>query len=496
MEVSQVAELGDRLSIFLDGFDDCFGRSEPREHLRSYVNGQLSNLPRKSVEPIALAAGTPVRTLQGFFERTQWDEERLRDRGQWIVARDHAHPKAIGIVDESGNPKKGRHTAAVQRQWCGRTGKLDNCVMGVHLSYVADDFQCLLDSDLFLPEDWGSDPDRRRKCHIPDDVNYRPKTEIAKSQIRRALANGIRVAAWTFDEWYGRDSGFLDELETLGQNYVAEVPVDFTGWLQEPRVLLRPRPQHLRGRGRKRRYPRLARKALPACEVRNLVKYSPIFQRQKWQRFRVKDGERGPMVWEVKHAVFYRKRRQELPGHAHTLIVARNALDSAEVKYFVANQVPAADGVSLEWLLYVAFSRWPIERCFEQAKDELGFDHFEVRGWRCIHRHLYITQITHLFCAREQHRLREKNDTQPLLDGRAGSHGGLRLGGGPTAAPARAGAIVSARLRSDSLLPAPQPTSSQVPYENNPPSPAAAGHPRGQASLLRTRRLILNHVAL
>src|SRR5438067_9141703 len=92
MEVSQVAELGDRLSIFLSGFGDCFGRSEPREHLRSYVSGQLSNLPRKSIEPIALSAGTPVRTLQGFFERTQWDEERLRDRGQWIVARDHAHP--------------------------------------------------------------------------------------------------------------------------------------------------------------------------------------------------------------------------------------------------------------------------------------------------------------------------------------------------------------------------------------------------------------------
>lgn len=427
MDATEISCLGTRLTRFLRRFADCFGRSEPREHLRTYIRGQLSDLPRKSVEPIALTAGTPPRTLQRFLESVQWDEQRLRDRQQQFVARAHAHPKAIGVIDESGNPKKGRHTAAVKRQWCGRTGKIDNCVMGVHLSYVAGDFQCLLDSDLFLPKDWAHDPVRRAAAFIPEDAVYRKKADIALAQIQRALSNGIRVAAWTFDEFYGRDGGFLDGLEALGQNYVAEVPSTFTGWLHEPLVLLRPTPQEMRKTGRKRRFPRLARKALPACEVRNLVTCSRVFQKQKWRAFRIKDGEKGPMVWEGKHAVFYRKRSDGLAGPAGSLIVVRNVLDRCEIKFFVSNRVPPSQGVSLEGLLWVAFSRWPIERCFQQAKDELGMDHFEVRGWRGIHRHLYITQLSHLFCARERLRLREKNDRGGEPHRRTGSECGLGL---------------------------------------------------------------------
>ena len=114
MEAHEIAGLGKELVEYLSKFSDCFGRSEPREHLREYVRGQASELHRKSIEPIALLNGTPPRTLQRFLESVQWDEERLRDRVQWIVARDHAHPHAIGIVDESGHPKKGSHTAAVR----------------------------------------------------------------------------------------------------------------------------------------------------------------------------------------------------------------------------------------------------------------------------------------------------------------------------------------------------------------------------------------------
>jgi len=278
MDASQMKNMGQRLRKFLAEFADCFGRSEPREHLRTYVSGQLSNLPRKSIEPIALKAGTPPRTLQRLLSAVQWDEQRLRDRAQWIVARDHAHPQAVGVVDESGNPKKGVHTAAVQRQWCGNTGKKDNCVVAVHLAYVAGDFQCLLDSDLFLPEGWANDAERRQAAGIPDEVVYRKKTDIARKQIQRALANGIRVAAWTFDEWYGRDREFLDGLEELGQNYVGEVPADFTGWLRQPEVLQKPTPAQMRQKGRKRHFPRLSRKALPAGEVRNLVVYTRPFQ--------------------------------------------------------------------------------------------------------------------------------------------------------------------------------------------------------------------------
>ena len=433
MEAQEIAGLGKELGRYLSEFDDCFGRSEPREHLHEYVCGQTSELHRKSLEPIALLNGTPPRTLQRFLESVQWDEQRLRDRVQWMVARDHSDPQAIGIVDESGHPKKGRHTAAVHHQYCGNTGKQDNCVMSVHLSYVSGSFQCILDSDLYLPQSWADDAERREEVYIPEDVVYRKKTAIALDQIRRALGNGIRVAAWTFDEWYGRDGEFLDGLEQSGQDYVGEVPSVFTGWMQEPEVLQRPRPQDLRRRGKTRRFPRVAVRSSRTREVRKLVTYSPIFQRQKWRRFRVKDGEKGPIVWEIKHAPFWRKRQDGLPAQAGTLIVARNVF-TGEIKYFVSNIAVGRAGISITWLLWVAFSRWPIEHCFKQAKDELGMSDFEVRGWRSIHRHLYITQVSHLFCSRMRDRLVKKNDRPRVPDRRAGARGRLNLVRGPGAA--------------------------------------------------------------
>ena len=122
MDIGQIKGMGRKLNRFLDEFDDCFGRSEPRESLRTYVRGQLSKLERKSIEPIALEAGVPPRTLQFFFSDGYWDQVLLRDRMQQVVARDHGHPAAIGVIDETGNPKKGEHTATVQPQYCGNPG--------------------------------------------------------------------------------------------------------------------------------------------------------------------------------------------------------------------------------------------------------------------------------------------------------------------------------------------------------------------------------------
>jgi SRSO17 transposase len=487
MDVQQIKGMGRQLKKYLKEFGDCFSRSEPREHLRTYVQGQLSDLPRKSIEPIALDAGVAPRTLQGFFSYQSWDEQYMRDRLQCIVARDHAHPNAVGVIDESGNPKKGKHTACVKRQWCGNTGKTDNCVVAVHLSYVAGDFQCLLDSDLFVPKEWAEDPARRQEVEIPDEVVFRTKPEIALEQIARSIGHGIRVRAWTFDELYGRGREFLDGLSGLGENFVGEIPCDFVGWLTEPRVLRHPSPQDRSGR--KRHYPRLSRKALPACEVRHLVTYSPVFRKQKWQRFRIKDGEKGPIVWEVKHATFYRRQGSEgLPGPAHTLIVARNVLDPGEVKYFLSNLVIKGQTVTLEWLLWVAFSRWPIERCFEIAKSELGMDHFEMRSWRGIHRHLYITAVSQLFCARVHQGLRgEKDSGEPLSDGRTSPYGGLCVGGGTRVSVVRQGHRIRADGSVHPLPPAEEPIGASVPLEDDPEKTQNAWNRCSQTEVLYTR---------
>jgi len=457
MDVTEIAGLESELVDFLGEFDDCFGRSEPREHLGTYVSGQLSDLERKSVEPMALAANIPPRTLQRFLELVEWDQERLRDKLQHVVARDHAYPDAIGIIDETGHPKKGTHTAGVKRQWCGNTGKVDNCVVSVHTGYVVGDFQCLLDSDVYLPKEWANDLARRRAAHIPDDVTFRTKPEIAIDQIRRCLDNGTRVAAWTFDELYGRDGGFLSGLDALGQTYVAEVPSDFTGWVRPPRVLLHPSAWELKQPGKRRRFPRLAVTAAPPSEVRHLAPKSSVFRSQKWHPFHIKDSQKGPIVWEVKHADFYRKRADGLPGPTHTLIIARNALDHDEVKYFVANVAAGSDIEKLTWLLHVAFSRFPIEHCFRQAKDELGMDHFEVRGWRSIHRHMYVTQLSHLFCSRMRQTLREKNGRARGTHRGAGSRRRISLRRGAVLTQAGTVDSIPAGVGSDRVSPAAQP---------------------------------------
>jgi SRSO17 transposase len=251
---------------------------------------------------------------------------------------------------------------------------------------------------------------------VPEEIGFRTKPQIALDQIDRALSNGVCVSAWTFDELYGRDAAFLDGLETRRQVFVGEIPCNVQGWVQKPAVL-RTAPKTSRKCGRKKHYPRVARRR-PSCEVRHLLTYSPVFRRQSWQRYRIKDSDQGPEVWEVKWAVFWRKDAAGLPTRRHCLIVARNVL-SGEVKYFLSNRVPGERNpvtgqyVTLRWLLRVAFGRWSIENCFRQGKEELGLDHYEVRGWHCVHRHFYVTQLSHLFCAR----VRQEYDTASSSEG-------------------------------------------------------------------------------
>ena len=186
MTLEQISALGRKLSLFLGLFVDCFGRREARQLLRVYVKGQLSDLHRKTAEAIALQFKTAPRTLQRFLESIKWDEEKLRDRCQQIVAQEHAHPEAIGCVDESGTAKSGNQTVGASRQWNGNRGKVDNCVVGVHLSYSAPGFQVLLDSRVYLPEAWANDAARRKKRMCPTRSSFRPNRKLhwTKSTVR------------------------------------------------------------------------------------------------------------------------------------------------------------------------------------------------------------------------------------------------------------------------------------------------------------------------
>ena len=428
MDAQTITMIRPALTEYLHEFDDCMGRVTNRFHLHTYVSGQLGDLDRKSIEPIADAAGVAPRTLQEFLSMLKWDDEAARDRLQRRVARRHAHPDSVGVFDETSYHKQGDKTACVQRQYCGSRGKLDNCVVSVHLGYVAGDFHTLLDGEPFLPEEtWNGNRARCRAAGIPDDVVYRPKWEMALEQLQRALGNGIRFSWLTFDEGYGGKPPFLRALDGLGQNYVAEIPVSFVGWTRPPEVLYREHASQKR-RGRRRKLPRLKVRNTPAVEVRNILTWSPVLRAVPWEQYRVKDGTKGPMVWEAKGIPFWIKDEHGLPSRPHHLLVARNVLKPDEVKFFLSN---APESTPVEVLLLVAFSRWRIERLFEDSKTELGMDHFEVRKYPSIVRHLTLTCISHLFLAEFclAHRGEKPGtDSLPGSDGHASA--GANLGSG------------------------------------------------------------------
>ena len=401
MDADQIRRLKPELTVFLHQFDDCFARRDTRAHLSTYVEGQLSELPAKSCEPMALAAGVAPRTLQEFLAQHRWDEDAVRKRLGEMVVRDHAGSHSIGVIDETSDVKKGDQTPGVQRQWCGCVGKQENGIVTVHLGYASGDFHCLVDGELFLPESWSEDRARCRAAGIPDGMVYRSKWKIALELYDRARENGMTFDWLTFDEGYGGKPLFLQGLDQRGQLFVAEVPVTFSCWTRAPRVT--ERPFRRGGRGRPRRVPRLHAGSPSPRGVKDLLQRWPALAHQDWTRYYVKDGEKGPLVWDVKHARVTMKNDDGLPGIELHLIVARNAVDHDEVKFFVSNAPPETSAAAL---LLVAFSRWRVERCFRDQKQEIGLDQWEGRRYRGLKRHLILSCISYLFLARCRERLR------------------------------------------------------------------------------------------
>ncbi len=401
MDAQQIRRMKPELTRYLNRFADCFKRKDTRAHMPVYVEGQLSNLPRKSVEPIALAANVPVRTLQEFLSQHCWDEDAVRNRLQQMVAKEHGGKRTIGIIDETSDVKKGDKTPGVQRQWCGCAGKTENGIVTVHLAFAKDDFHCLVDGELFLPESWSDDRPRCREAGIPDEMVYRPKWEIALELYERARQNGIEFKWLTFDEGYGSKGPFLRALDQRKQLFVAEVPANMTGWLEMPKVTTR----RTRRTGRPRNVPRLTKRSPSAKRIDALLQEHPILRDQDWEKYRVKDGEKGPIVWEVKHAMIIRPDKRGLPAETWHLIVARNVMDEEEVKFFFSN---APSNTSVGQLLLIAFSRWRVERCFQDQKQDIGLDAWEGRRYIGLKRHLILSSVSYLFLARIRNQLREK----------------------------------------------------------------------------------------
>src|SRR5438552_17724554 len=209
MTDQDLAQLGPAFASFLRPFRPCFLQDRTARHFDNYCRGLLSDLPRKSVEPIALAAGTAVRTLQEFLTTSSWEHDGARDRLQRRVVEVVAERPAdalgtVGVIDETSALKKGDQTPGVQRQYLGCVGKVENGIVTVHLAVTRGRFKALLDGTLFLPQSWETDRGRCRAAGIPDGVHHRTKWQLALGQLARAAANGLAVGWLTLDEGYGR----------------------------------------------------------------------------------------------------------------------------------------------------------------------------------------------------------------------------------------------------------------------------------------------------
>lgn len=413
MTFEQIASLQPALAELLEAFRHCFKRDKTFGYWQTYILGLISDLKRKSIEPIALAAQVPVRTLQEFLAFFKWDHERIDAALCRRVAERHASDRAIGVIDASAHAKKGDKTPGVQRQWCGESGKVDNCIVGQHLVYTDNDpvnpFSCVVASDLYLPKVWDQDRSRCEAAGIPDSVVHRPKWRMAIEQLERVIGNGVRFSYVTFDEDYGQIPSFWFALDRLGQYGVGEVRKNFACWIKPPSC-------------------RSLRDEHAARRVDNLGRYSPTFRRQRWRTITVKTATRGPVRWKVKSARVHLVDARR--GHNHPsmptdrrywLIVAKNP-QTGETKYFVSN-APAS--TSLKKLLEVAFARWHVEKCFERGKQEAGFGAFEVRTYTSLIRHWLSSRMAMYFLACQTKRLRgEKPADHVRADLRRGQYAG------------------------------------------------------------------------
>jgi SRSO17 transposase len=483
MDANTLRQLLPELKSFASRFEDCFVDRRCRDHLPVYLQGQLSDLDRKSVEPIALRAGVPPRTLQEFLSLLSWDQALMRDRVQSIVAAEHSGANSVGLIDETSFVKKGTKTPGVQRQWCGHLGKLENCVVTVHLGFAQGDFQCLLDGDLFLPESWHEDRERCRDAGIPDHVVYRPKWQIALEMYDRALANGLHFEWLTFDEHYGGKPEFLTALSARAQRWVAEVPKNVSGWLTRPGVTTRPRR---RGpKGRRPTKPRLVRGEPRAKRLDVLLKKHPKLRDQPWTRYRFDDRAQGPSVWEVKHVVFHATDEKGLPGDRRHLLVARHVLRDGDVKYFLSN---APADTSTEMLLWVALTRHRVERCFQDQKSELGLDHYEGRKHVGLMRHLALTLVSYLFLMRA---VLGRRGEKSRVDRAASASSGIAPDHGQMALWSSEPDPAREDSQRDRIPPGSQHPSQTKPRQTHPPSPPRTRHPAQPNETMQTAGLAL-----
>jgi SRSO17 transposase len=337
----------------------------------------------------------------------KWDNEAVMAKLRAHVAEAFHDPAATLVLDGSGFPKKGTESCGVQRQWCGRAGKVDNCQAGVFLACVSAGRIGPLGRRLYLPRQWAQSPARRRKCHVPRSVRFAEKWQLGLKLIDQArqVPHGWVVA----DDEFGRVSELRAKLRGRGERYVMDVPCNTLVRVREGGAS--PAKRRRRGKGKRGR-PRQP----PWVRVDAWTAQQPA---SRWQRIDVRAGEKGPLVVEVVHAPVETKGKSQ-----ERLTVIRTVESSPKTHYTLSN---AAVSLPVEEIVWAHADRHRIEEMFELGNGEVGLDHYEVRSWVGWHHHMTLSLLALWFLVQERQQVGEKN---------TGDHGASSAGDLQRIAPA------------------------------------------------------------
>jgi SRSO17 transposase len=373
-----------RLERFVQPFAALLATPEQQAHLHEYVCGLVSNLERKSVEEIAYYHDQGRQALQKFIGQVPWDHNPLLTELARQVGAEIGEADGVIVFDPSGFPKKGNASVGVQRQWCGRLGKIDNCQIGVYMGYVSRIEHTLVDLRLYLPKEWANKKRRRQKVGVPKEIRFQTRHEQALEMLREkgALLPHTWVAG---DDEMGRSSKFRGELRALDERYLLAVPSNTL--IRDCEVA----PPPYSGRG-----PR------PQVPFQRVDRWTAALPASVWQTIEVRPGEKGPLTTQiVKRRVQAKEGCQT--GPEEILVVTREQQTEGSFKHDYYLSSAAAD-TPLPEFARVAKAEHRIEECIKRAKKEPGLADYEVRTWEGWHHHQTLSLLATWFLIKETRR--------------------------------------------------------------------------------------------
>ena len=390
-----------RFDEYLEHLSAGLGHSDRNDGLRGYCTGLMQPLTRKSVEPMAarldpMRASAKHQALHHFVAKAEWsDDQMLRRVAQWVVPKMDFAGGGWWIIDDTGFPKKGKHSVGVARQYCGVLGKQDNCQVAVSVTLASDSGSLPVAWRLYLPEVWAEDWARREKAHVPESIRFETKSSIALSQIRTLLAEGAPPYPVLADAGYGVDTAFRQALADLGLQYVVGITSAISVW--PPGVEPLPPPPYS-GKGRPPVQPKRTAERQPVS-VKRLAMELP---KEAYQTISWREGSNAALsgrfaAVRVRHAGGNAGRARLRPQQ--WLLVQWPVEESEPTKYWLST---LSEDTPINELVAAAHHRWRIERDYQDLKQEFGLDHYEGRGWRGFHHHASLCIAAYGFLMAER----------------------------------------------------------------------------------------------